>query len=396
MTKIKYHGDMTLEDFWMGWFGPFGRELGTRKKFAHRQWTDNPQDLVDFVKMCAEEHEGGEFCRPCWISAQPMRLITTIEKHGFKRRVGKACAIEKLFFDFDDDTKYCSKCNNYIKKKEIIHYKEFKKRSFCPKCDTECFEKPRLDVIGEEVKRFVSHIKENVMIVGTRKGYHVYIFLCQIFPFEDRNFEFAKKVYSSLQDRYTSGSYEFIDGLVLGDLNRFARLPFTRHEKTGKLCRVLDRNLNPTKVRNIEEYRTYGIRESVVERTIRATRQRIEEENEKMEKELKDLEKNYSTNRNNFNFTIRPCFQERMDVGYMTHGQRLAWLSEIYYAGYNTPAKMLALCKNFNEYKESKSMQQINDFFNHRRWEWKPYRCKKIQEKGWCLESKKCSMWKQK
>ena len=393
--KLTYHGDMTLEKFWMDWFGPFGRELGTKKKFAHREWTDNPQDLINFVKMCAEEHNDEDFCLPCWISSQPMRLIKTIEKNGFKRRVGKACAIEKLYFDFDDDTKYCEKCKKYIKKTAFTKF-QTKKGTFCPKCGIECFEKPRLDVIGEEVKRFVSHIQENVMIVGTRKGYHVYIFLCQIFPFEDKNFEFAKKVYRSLQERYTSGTYEFMDGRVLGDLNRFARLPFTPHEKSGEICRVLDRNLNPTKVRNIEEYRTYGIRESIVEKTIKAIRNRIQEENIKSDLEIKELEEKYSNNGNGYQGTIRPCFQERMDVGYMSHGQRLAWLSEIYYAGYNTPTKMLELCKCFNEFKEGLSIQQINDFFSHKRWEWKPYRCSTIKSKGWCLEHKRCSMWKQK
>ena len=391
--KLKYHGDMTLEKFWLNWFGPFGRELGTNK-IPHRHWTDNPQDLIKFIKMCAIESKENEYCRPCWISSQPMRYVITKVAHGFERKVGTACAIEKLFFDFDDDTKYCEKCKKYIKKVDFVKV-QTKKGTFCPKCGTKCFEKPRLDIVGKEVKRFISHIKENIMIVGTRKGYHVYIFLCQIFPFEDRNFKFAKKVYKSLQERYTDGSYEFMDGRVLGDLNRFARLPFTAHEKTGQLCRVLDRNLNPTKVRNIEEYRTYGIRESKVVRTIKATRRKIQEENEKAEKELKDLEENYSKNGEEYQGMIRPCFQVRMDAGYMCHGQRLAWLSEIFYAGYNTPQKMLELCKCFAEYKESLSMQQINDYFTHKRWEWKPYRCKTIKEKGWCLESKKCPLWNQ-
>ena len=126
----KFHADLTMEKFWLDWFGPLARELGTNK-YPHRNWTDNPNDLLKFIKMCAEEHEEGEHCRPCWISSQPMRYISTKRD----RLIGKACAIEKLFFDFDDDTKYCKKCDKYIKKDDFRPIKD-KKGSFCPKCGT--------------------------------------------------------------------------------------------------------------------------------------------------------------------------------------------------------------------------------------------------------------------
>jgi len=358
MKLVEYHGSMSLEKFWIQWFGPLGRELGTNKP-PHRNWTDNPNDLIDYIKMCAIEHEDDEYCRPCWITAQPFRYIKTIEKHGFQRLVGKACAIEKLFFDFDDDTKYCKKCKKYIKKDD-----------------------------------FRQDIKEEVFIVETRKGYHVYIFLCQIFEFNANDFDFAKKVYKSLQERFIIGTYEFIDERIIGDINRFARVPMTAHEKNGAICQVLDRNLKPTKIRNLDFYRTYGIREGMISKTIKAVRLRIHKEHQKAEQAIKELEEGYSEG-NGFHGTIRPCFQERMDIGEMCHGQRLAWLSEVYYAGYNTEAKMLELCrKTWNDFDETISLQQIQDYFKHRRWEWKPYRCSTIKTKGWCLEDDRCPIWK--
>jgi len=395
MKLVKLHGDLTLEKFWLNWFGPLGRELGTNK-YPHRNWTDNPDDLLKFIKICAKEHEEGEYCRPCWITAQPMRYISTKRD----RLIGETCAIEKLFFDFDDDTKYCSKCDEYIKKDDLISEKEFvygkkepiKRGSLCPKCKTECKEKPRLNIVGEEVKKFVENLRQEPFVVETRKGYHVYIFLCQIFTFEPNKFEFAKKVYEELQRSLIMGTYEFMDERIIGDLMRFARVPMTAHEKTGKICQVVNRKLKPTKIRNLEFYRTYGITPDIIKKAIAKIKKREYEAYQKTEETLEEMETQFE---NGFHKTgrIRPCFQKRMDSGEMCHGQRLAWLSEIYYAGYNTKEKMLELCKCFSDFNERKSMEQINDYFKHERWKFKPYKCSTIKQKGWCLE-KQCPFYK--
>jgi len=392
---VKFHADLTLEKFWIDWFGPLGRELGTNK-FPHRNWTDNPNDLLDFAKMCASEHEKGEYCRPCWISAQPFRFIKTIEKHGYKRHVGQACAIEKLFYDFDDDTKYCKKCKKYIKKNDFRPVKD-KKGSFCPKCGTECFEKPRKDIVGKEVKQFIQNIKEHeVLIVETRKGYHVYIFLTQIFEFRRRDYTFAKEVYKLLMEQFITKEYEFMDERVIGDLMRFARVPLTAHEKTGAVCQIVDHNLKPTKVRSLDFYRTYGIRESTIENAITTVTQRRHKAIQRAEDAMKEIEESYGKNGHYLAGKIRPCFQVRMDLGEMSHAQRLAWLSEIYYAGYNTQEKMLELCRRtWKDFREQISSQQIEDFFRHERWVYKPYRCSTIKQKGWCLkDSKQCPFYK--
>lgn len=402
---MKFHEDMDKEKFFLQWFGLIGgRELGWNT-YPHRNWTDNPDDLLDFVKACESSHEDGEYCRPCWITAQPMRFV--LQKG--ERKIGKAMAIEKLYFDFDDDTKYCEKCDKYIKKDNLEKGKNKEKGSFCPHCKSSCEEQPRLDVVGEEVKEFLKNsiiicksqsnkFSPEPLIVRTRKGYHVYFFLVDVLVFSKGKFKFAKALYKDMQKILAEkgeGEYEFLDKRVIGDLNRFARVPLTPHEKTGKICEIVDQNLKPTKVRNTAFFKTYGIPESFVKATIKKLKKRLREEHLKREEELKKFENEaVSQNGRTFRNEIRPCFTTRMARGEMKHGQRLAWLAEIYHNGYDTPEKMLELCrKTWNDFLETKSMQQIKDYFEHKRYDYPPYRCKTIRREGWCLYDK-CPLWK--
>jgi len=176
---------------------------------------------------------------------------------------------------------------------------------------------------------------------------------------------------------------------------RFARVPLTTHEKTGKICQILDENLKPTKVRSLELYKLYGIPDSFIEKCIDKLRKRLQEKQRKETEIQKDFKQTIVRNGNNKGYSneIRPCFKKRMDKGEMMHDQRLAWLSEIYYAGYNTPQKMLELCREtWNDFNEKISIQQIMDYFNHERYNYHPYKCKTIISKGWCIQEK-CSIW---
>lgn len=396
----KFHEDMDKKKFFYQWFGLIGgRELGWNT-YPHRNWTDNPEDFIKFIDACASNHENGEFCRPCWISAQPMRFVT--EKNG--RKIGSAMAIEKLFFDFDDDTKYCSKCDEYIKKDDLVKDKK-QRGTFCPKCMMVCEEKPRLEVVGEEVKVFLKksiaicksqrhQFSPEPLVVKTRKGYHVYFFLVDVLVFSKDQFKFAKALYKDMQNTLIGGiPYEFLDERVKGDLNRFARVPLTPHEKTGKVCEILNIRLEQTKVRNIEVFRTYGIPESFVKNTIEKLKERQHKEQKQREKELEHFERKVTPRNGTYKVGIRPCFKVRMNKGYMNHGQRLAWLAELFYNGYNTPTKMLEMCRRtFSDFDETLSMQQINDYFDKNRYYYRPYRCVTIMKKGWCLYEK-CQLW---
>lgn len=393
---ITFHENMDRRKFLLEWFGlTEGRETGTNKP-PRRNWIDNPNDFLEFVEMCSVEHEDGEFSRPCWISSQPMRYIKTENKYDYVRKIGEACAIEKLFFDFDDDTKYCPKCDKYVKKDDLLKDKN-KSGSFCPKCKAECSEKPRKEVVAKDISKFIAGAKEMCkvynfepvpFIVETRKGFHVYFFLCDTFRFDPQNFEFAKTLYEQMQNMLKKEEFEFLDEHIIGDLNRLSRVPLTPHEKNGEVCRILNENLKPTKVRSLEYYKLYGIQFEFVKHAIEIVKKMEHEKMFERETQLEKFEREGIKDDGGFfkNKTIRPCFSLRMEKGYMHHNQRLAWLSEIYHAGYNTPEKMLELCrKTFSDFKEKKSKEQIDDYFKHERWKFKPYRCCTLKSKGWCL-----------
>ena len=224
--RIKFHTqNQTIEKFWIEWFGLVGgREIGT-DKYPHRNWTDNPDDLLNHIKTCENE------IRPIWITSQPFRHVRTDTNQYGTRKVGEAMAIEKLFFDFDDDTKYCKKCDKYIKKDDLIKNKK-EKGSFCPHCKTLCKEQPRLDVVGEEVKKFLANsimicksqrkkFNPEPFVVETRKGYHVYFFLVELLTFKKTQFKFAKKLYKDMQDILIGGAeYEFMDKKIVGDFKK--------------------------------------------------------------------------------------------------------------------------------------------------------------------------------
>jgi len=385
---VSFHGELNKHKFWINWFGLFGRELGTNKS-PRRNWTDNPNDLVSHAMMCAEEHEEKEFCRPCWISVQPMKFIREEKKYGMTRLVGNAMAIEKLFYDFDDGWRKCP-CGE-----------EGMELEKCPKCGkklTKKYSSPRLELVAVEVSRFLNDVKSTCrskrfpfdpepFIVQTRKGYHVYFWLRQVFQFNQSDFGFAKEVYKELQEMITSEEYEFLDKRVIGDLNRFARVPLTPHEKTGKICQVVGHDLLPAKIRNLEFYRVYGIPVSLVKKSIKIIKRRRRERAKEEQRRLRELEQRGGVGNidGKFQGKIRPCFQKRMDAGEMKHDQRLAWLFEIYYAGHKTEEAMVEQCKCFNDFKDKTSRKQVVWFLENEKYVYPPYRCKTIMGKGWCL-----------
>jgi len=219
---------------------------------------------------------------------------------------------------------------------------------------------------------------------------------CVLLRSAKQQFKFAKALYKEMQNILIGGiEYEFLDDKVIGDLMRFARVPLTRHEKSGIPCEIVDENLKSTKVRSIDFFKIYGIPESFVKNTIENLENRQHKEHQRREKQLADFkEKSVSQNGRFYKKEIRPCFKMRMEKGEMNHAQRLAWLAEIFHNGYNTPDKMLELCRQtFNDFIEEKSTTQIKDYFEHERYNYPPYKCETIRKKGWCLYDK-CPLYK--
>jgi len=382
---------MNLKKFWIEWFGIVGgRELGTNRE-PHRVFTDNPEDLINHIEKCSNEG------RPVWLTVQPMRAYQ------------QSMAIEKLFFDFDDDSKYCSKCEIYIKKDNLVKetIDNVRRGGLCPNCKTECVEKPRTELIAKEVLKFLEGVEKickaqkekfipTPFIVKTYKGFHVYFFLTEIFQFNPNLNDEAEELYELMQKMIIEqiSNYEFLDTMLIGGLTKFARVPLTYHEKSGELCEILNPELETTKVRSLEYYRTYGIPTSFVKRAIEIMKHRRAKKYKEEKATIKNLEKEVKNGNGDgveFGHGIRPCFKERMGKGEANHAMRLAWLSEIYYSGYNTPEKMLELCRQtWSDFKEKTSMAQVEDYFKHERYLYHPYKCTTIREKGWCLGTEEC------
>jgi len=220
---LEFHGDLTLEKFWMEWLGRYGRELGSNTphpfgtnpkglEFYHRQFSTDPQEYLKFIEWCRQKNAA------CWITSQPMR------------EYGVPFGIEKIFFDFD----YHLETN-------------------------ENMTSSKREKVKKQVLEFVESIDYKPLIVETRKGYHVYVFLRRTYEFEPCNVEIAKEIFGVIglsllgmpklyvqleeEDRV---KWKYLDFGPLADIMRMARVPLTLHEKSGTICRILDKELKPT------------------------------------------------------------------------------------------------------------------------------------------------------
>jgi len=369
---MKFHADMNLKRFWLQWFGILGREIGSdfnslppelRKDLPpSRNWTDNPNDLLDFI-----EKYNGKYA--IFLTAQPMRYIRT----KGRRLIGEAMGIEKLFFDFDYDA--------MLKKKKEVSPEKIEKLK---------------KLVQQEVKDFVSRLDPYIpLIVQTRKGYHVYIFLRRIYTFEKKDFDFAKEVYKELQMRIIQGEYKTLDMHIIGDIMRFSRVPLSIHQKSGKACQIVNANLKADKIRSLDFYRAYGIPESVVEMVVRSVQRKMRERHEREEERVKEAGSRMLGSNGRFTGTIRPCFKKKLDDGEMCHGQRLALLVEAYNSGLHTEDALVDLFRSFKDFKEETTRYQVRWFLDHQPDKYPPYRCSTIMEKNWCLENK-CPLYNRK
>jgi len=132
-------------NFFNEWFGIYaGRELGN----PERWFTDQPKDLEDHVRKCAENN------LPCLMSVQPYNARD------------QPFGLEKIFFDFDS--------------------------------------KGDLAKAWKEAKAFAQALTKyyNVhpfLAFSGSKGYHVYVFLESTVTFPTWRLDFVKHIYETLQ-----------------------------------------------------------------------------------------------------------------------------------------------------------------------------------------------------
>ena len=336
---------ISKEQFLLEFFGSFGRDLGN----PERCFTDNPSDIFPFIEECAENKA------PAFISVQP-----EIDK-------AQPLGIEKIFFDFD----YCKKSDNLSKE-------ETQKRT---------------SELREEVKYFLRQLaKMNMkpLVVRTRRGYHVHVYFDSVYEI-NRDLEFWKQVYRQLQlDLLQDYNYCFIDYAVVGDINRMCRIPFSIHEKSNEECVVVDIRLEDDKVRSVEYFKLYGLKQKdILSAMDKAHKFRKALEEKKMKYIPRDLSFESSEG-------IRPCFVKALNSGEMCHQQRLALLQEAYSLGFHSPESIIDLYRCLNDFDDSITRYQVNWFFTNKvdKDDVTPYSCKTIQRYGWCIGNQ-CPRWKE-
>ncbi len=320
-------GSGVFPRFWESWFGIHaGRELGC----PERWFTDNSADLERHVDNCRRNR------LPCYMSVQPF----TSRDQPF--------GLEKLFWDFD-----CEQDPS----KAWIEAKSF----------------------AEALVRFY-HVKPLLVFSG-RKGYHLYTFLRRTVQFPLHRTEFVKAILEELQKRLLKGlEFETLDPAVIGDLKRLARIPYSIHEKSGLLCQPVGLDgqpLTPEEL-DLEEYRRSGLDTEILEHVIKAVveRQRLKETHTK---KLQVNAKKYAAR------GIRPCIQHVLTVP-LEHGEghqmRLAIAAEYLNHGY-TVDQIVPLFSSQADFNEARTRYFV-EYMAKRGY--KPFKCRTIQELGFCLE----------
>ena len=327
---------ISRKDFLFGFFGFFSRDFGN----PERHFIDNPQEIIQFICDCARNK------LPAFISVQPMKAKA------------QPLGLEKVFFDFD-----------YCKKSEALTQTEIRKR---------------YEELDYEVRHFLQHLEQlsiKPLIIKTRRGFHVHVFFDSVYEIDNQT-KFWKQVYRSLQHELMQGyDYRYIDVAVLGDINRMCRIPLSIHEKSGQECIIVDNQLRSDKVRSIEFFKLYGLKQ----KDISAAMKKVREE----EKALKLKPVAYVTRTLTFENQsgIRPCFVKALESGEMCHRQRLALLSEAYSLGFHSPESIIELYRGLNDFDYSTTQYQVEWFLTH--WVPKggivPYGCRTIQKCGWCI-----------
>ena len=367
---------VTKEEFLLEYYGTLSRELGNPPfEGRKRYFSDNPNDIFECIQFSINNKV------PAFISVQP--------RESFDKVVG----IEKLFFDFD-----------YADKHSV---KELEARVKDPKKREAIYEKRKINM-RFEVEFFLNKLMAKhiiPLVVKTRKGFHVYIYLDQVYQLTIDNEDLLKEVYYQLQRNFMldfKGGYKFLDNSVVGDVKRMCRIPTSVHEVSGEECCIIEGIVNgnpiPAKFRGIDQFRLNGLKSSdwlrAVNSAFRSIKRREEIALKEEAERIKEQEERKANGEPDHIFEIRPCFKRRMEAGEMGHQMRLALELEAYWAGYKTRESMIDLFRCFHDYDETKTKDQVVWFFKNRvpdidkSQRWKPYRCSTLEDLNLCDKSR--------
>jgi len=177
---------MSREEFWHDWFGLLGgREIGS----PYREYCPNASTFLSFLSACSKNR------LPAFMSVQ-----------GYSDR-NVPSVLEKLFFDFD--------CKENPEK-AVSEAKDF----------------------AEKIQRFYG--AKAFLVFSGAKGCHAYIWV-QAVEFLPGQVILVKDALKRLQVKVLKGTnYSTVDPAVMGDLARLARVPYSLHDRSLRLCEPLD------------------------------------------------------------------------------------------------------------------------------------------------------------
>ena len=206
-----------------------------------------------------------------------------------------------------------------------------------------------------------------------RKGYHVYVFLrnvVQTWPIHRD--QFVKKIYRKLQEKILKGlDLETLDPNIIGDIQRLARVPYSTHEKSGKLCDPIG-PLDPAYCRR------HGLDTNMVEPICKEII--AERKWQKSFSRRKTAVGSYPSSK------IRPCTTHALTLPLHTgagHKMRLAIAAEHLNKGYSVNQTVQLFRSQVDFGDGSKTRYYVQDISKKH---YKPLKCKTIQELGYCLD----------
>lgn len=314
--------EQLLNDFWNSWFSVYSG-LGREVFDGDRIFLNSPQAFRNYLAWARKTHNAA------WVSVQP-----------FSER-NKVTSVEKLFFDFD--------------------------------CPTD------LSQAWKEASYFVKVLRESygveaLVCFSGAKGYHVYVWLSRTDKFSTG--EEAKRFYKTAQKLILKGlNFKTIDPQVLGDIKRLARVPYSTHEKSLKLCVPVTQSCRPCLLFDLNLYKTHCLTPEFSKLC-----------HEKTEKPQQHKTPIHSFNPESSNQDMRPCLTAALNQDLAQsqgHSIRIAIAAEYLKAGHS-PEQTAELFKNQADYSFEQSLYYVRDIAARA---YKPYKCVTIRELGFCLKN---------
>jgi hypothetical protein len=200
--------------------------------------------------------------------------------------------------------------------------------------------------------------------------------------------DFVKKVYEALQKKLLKClQFETLDSAVLGDVKRLARVPFSVHEKTSKICSPISFSHKFMTPRTLEIYREYGLDTNLLEPVCR------ELVAQKKWEEIRAKKKR--TRKFNKTEKIRPCIETALSLPLHTgtgHKMRIAIASEYLHKGASVD-QVVELFKPQVDFGDgSKTRYYVQEIAMKRH---RPFKCSTIRQLGFCL-GEPCSTYNKK